>query len=109
VDRRIPQWLYTHIGGRKKLVPLAQPINLIRMAGDRPKATILNMPMIDIKDQKAESQLDALVFCRIYVPIAVPSLLRMLAPIQKLYIAPVYWYLGRISRGYGTRDQHAEG
>jgi hypothetical protein len=68
----------------------------MRMAGDRPKATILNMSMIDIADQNAESQLDALIVCLIYVAIAVPSLLRMLAPIPKLYIAPVYWYLGRI-------------
>ena len=62
------------------------------MAGDRSKATILNM-MIDIADQNAESQLDALV---VYVAIAVPSLLRVLAPIPELYIPPVYWYLGRI-------------
>jgi hypothetical protein len=68
----------------------------MRMAGDRPKVTILNMSMIDIADQNAESQLDALIVCLIYVAIAVPSLLRMLAPIPKLYIAPVYWYVGRI-------------
>jgi hypothetical protein len=67
----------------------------MRMAGDRSKATILNM-MIDIADQNAESQLDALVVCLIYVAIAVPSLLRVLAPIPELYIPPVYWYLGRI-------------
>ncbi|KIM85879.1 hypothetical protein PILCRDRAFT_816453 [Piloderma croceum F 1598] len=65
------------------------------MAGDRSKATILNM-MIDIADQNGESQLDALVVCLIYVAIAVPSLLRVLAPIPELYIPLVYWYLGRI-------------
>jgi hypothetical protein len=51
--------------------------------------------MIDIEAQNAESQLDALVVCPIYAAIAVPSLLRMLAPIPELYIAPVYWYLGK--------------
>ena len=60
-------------------------------------ATILNMSMIDTEGQNAESQLDALIVCRIYVAIAVPPLLRMLSPIPELYIAPVHWYLGRIS------------
>lgn len=60
--------------------------NIMRMADDRP-----SMSTIDIEDQNAESQLDALIVCHIYAAIPMPSLLRILAPIPELCIAPVYW------------------